>query len=307
MTRPLTPDVLRKVCPPESLPFGGTDELKPLEEVVAQDRAVEAITFGIGIRCEGFNLFVLGPAGAGKTTAIKRFLASEAAKLPTPPDWCYVNNFADPQRPRALCLPPGRAHVLQSDCERLLEELKTGVPRAFESEAYEQNRQTILEELQKQTSDRWRRGRPRWGANIASNAAAADRVGTLSRTPRRAQALPIGRAVRSQPIRAAAARLPLQQPAFDRADRGVEREREHRQHDDPGHHGVDVEHALGLMDQVAHAAGRSQVLAHHRADEGQPHAGVQRAEDPARRARQVDVAQQLARSGAEHPDRKSVV
>jgi predicted ATP-dependent protease len=86
-------------------------------------------------------------------TAVKRFLASEAAKLPTPPDWCYVNNFADPQRPRALCLPPGRARVLQADCERLLAELKTGVPRAFESEAYEQQRQAVLEELQKQTSD----------------------------------------------------------------------------------------------------------------------------------------------------------
>ena len=153
MASPLKPDALRKICPPESLPFEGTDELKSLEEVVAQDRAVQAITFGVGIRSEGFNLFVLGPAGTGKTTAIKRFLASEAAKLPTPPDWCYVNNFADPQRPRALCLPPGRAHLFQADCERLLEELKTGVPRAFESEAYEQNRHTILEELQKQTSD----------------------------------------------------------------------------------------------------------------------------------------------------------
>lgn len=153
MISPLTPDVLRKICPPESLPFEGTDELKPLEEVIAQDRAVEAITFGVGIRSEGFNLFVLGPAGTGKTTAIKRFLASEAAKLQTPPDWCYVNNFADPQRPRVLCLPPGRARLFQADCERLLAELKTGVPRAFESEAYEQNRQTILEELQKQTSD----------------------------------------------------------------------------------------------------------------------------------------------------------
>lgn len=153
MISPLTPDVLRKICPPESLPFEGTDELKPLEEVIAQDRAVEAITFGVGIRSEGFNLFVLGPAGTGKTTAIKRFLASEAAQLPTPPDWCYVNNFADPQRPRVLCLPPGRARLFQADCERLLAELKTGVPRAFESEAYEQNRQTILEELQKQTSD----------------------------------------------------------------------------------------------------------------------------------------------------------
>ncbi|PWB81083.1 MAG: ATP-dependent protease [Candidatus Methylomirabilota bacterium] len=153
MTSPLKPDALRKICAPECLPFEATDELKPLDEVVAQDRAVEAITFGVGIKCEGFNLFALGPAGTGKATAIKRFLASEAAKLPTPPDWCYVNNFADPQRPRALCLPPGRARVLQADCERLLEELKAGVPRAFESEAYEQNRQSILEELQKQTAD----------------------------------------------------------------------------------------------------------------------------------------------------------
>ncbi len=153
MIDPLTPDALRKICPSEDFSFEGTDELQPLEEVVAQNRAVEAITFGVGIRSEGFNLFVLGPAGTGKTTAIKGFLATEAAKLPTAPDWCYVNNFVDPQRPRALCLPPGRTHLFQSDCERLLNELKTGVPRAFESEAYEQNRQTILEELQQQITD----------------------------------------------------------------------------------------------------------------------------------------------------------
>ena len=68
------------------------------------------------------------------------------------PDWCYVNNFADPQRPRALRLPPGLARGLQADCERLLAELKAGVPRAFEAEAYEQQRRAILEELEKQTS-----------------------------------------------------------------------------------------------------------------------------------------------------------
>src|SRR3972149_286067 len=152
MVTPLKPDALRRVCQPESLPFGGTEELQRLEEVVAQGRAVEAITFGVGIRGAGFNLFVLGPPGTGKTTAIKRFLAREASKLATPPDWCYVNNFADPQRPRALRLPPGLARVFQADCERLLAELKAGVPRAFEAEAYEQQRRAILEELEKQTS-----------------------------------------------------------------------------------------------------------------------------------------------------------
>jgi len=97
MVTPLKPDQLRKVCLPESLPFDATDELTPLEEIVAQARAVQAIGFGVGIRGAGFNLFVLGAPGTGKTTAIKRFLAREASKLPTPPDWCYVNNFADPQ------------------------------------------------------------------------------------------------------------------------------------------------------------------------------------------------------------------
>ena len=80
----------------------------------------------------------------------------------------------------------------------------------------------------------------------------------------------------------------------------VEHQRERGQHQDAGHHGVDVERALGLQDQVAHAARGAEVLADHRADEGQAHAGVQRAEHPARGAGQVDVAQQLPRAGAEH-------
>ncbi len=121
MINPLAPDALRKICPPESLPFEGTDELKPLDEVIAQDRAVEAITFGVGIRCEGFNLFVLGPAGAGKTTAIKRFLASEAAKLQTLP--IGVMSITSPTRnapARSVCRPaaPASSRPTASGCWR---------------------------------------------------------------------------------------------------------------------------------------------------------------------------------------------
>ncbi len=149
MIKPLPPESLRKVCPPESLPFESTADLAVLDEVVAQDRAVQAIAFGAAIRSQGFNLFALGPPGAGKMTAVKRFLAREAAKLPPPPDWCYVNNFAEPHRPRALRLAPGRARAFRDDCERLLDELKAGIPRAFEAEPYEQQRRKLIEEAQK--------------------------------------------------------------------------------------------------------------------------------------------------------------
>lgn len=152
MNNPLAPDALRRICRPEDLPFESTADLEAMEEIVAQDRAVQAITFGVGIRSAGFNLFALGPPATGKATAIRRFLSQEAAKLPTPPDWCYVNNFADPHQPRAIRLPPGRARVFRNDCERLIEDFKTGIPKAFETEAYEQQKNAIVQAAEKEQS-----------------------------------------------------------------------------------------------------------------------------------------------------------
>ncbi len=149
MTFPLSPESLRRTCPVETLPFETTEDLETLEEIVAQDRAVQAISFGVGIRSAGFNLFALGPPGTGKATAVRRFLSREAAKLPTPLDWCYVYNFADPHRPRAIRLQSGRARRFQRDCERLIEDVKTGIPRAFEAEAYEQQKNGITQAAEK--------------------------------------------------------------------------------------------------------------------------------------------------------------
>ncbi len=150
MSASLAPEALRRVCPPESLSFESTHDLEALEEIVAQDRAVQAISFGIGIHSAGFNLFALGPPGTGKATAVRRFLSREAAKLPTPPDWCYVNNFADPHRPRAIRLPAGRAQTFRDDCERLAEDFKTSIPRAFETEAYEEQKSAIVQAAEKE-------------------------------------------------------------------------------------------------------------------------------------------------------------
>ena len=150
MVTPLSPESLRWICAPDSLPFDSTEDLQSLEEIVAQERAVQAIAFGVGIHSAGFNLFALGPPGTGKAMAIRHFLTREAAKLPTPPDWCYVNNFADPHQPQAIRLQPGRAHPFREDCERLIGDLKTGIPKAFETEAYEQQKQSIVQAAEKE-------------------------------------------------------------------------------------------------------------------------------------------------------------
>ncbi|HLE84399.1 MAG TPA: ATP-binding protein [Thermoanaerobaculia bacterium] len=147
MARRLEPDELRAVCEPATLAFRSTAELPPLDRVIGQDRAVTATTFGIGMKQAGYNLFVLGPAATGKTTTSRRMLLATAAEEPTPPDYCYVHNFADAYRPTALALPAGRGRELRQEMERLVEEVKQRLPQAFESEEFERHKSRVLEDL----------------------------------------------------------------------------------------------------------------------------------------------------------------
>ena len=110
--------------------------MEPLEEVIGQDRAVEAVRFGIEIRRRGFNIFAFGPAGTGKSTTIQHFLHRQAQTRPAPDAWCYVANFDDRHHPKVLRLPPGRAVELRQDMERLIEELLVALPAAFDTDTY---------------------------------------------------------------------------------------------------------------------------------------------------------------------------
>jgi lon-related putative ATP-dependent protease len=148
--RPLSARQLCQECKPSQFKFKTTDDLEDLTDVIGQERAVEAIQFGIGIQREGYNLFALGPSGTGKRTTIGQFLDQKAATEPTPSDWCYVNNFEQPHRPRAMQLPPGRGVVLREDMEELVDELRTAIPAVFESEDYRTRKQEIEEEFKEQ-------------------------------------------------------------------------------------------------------------------------------------------------------------
>jgi len=132
----LTADLLYTSCDPEQFSFSSTADLKDLKEIIGQDRALEAIRFGIGIHQEGFNLYVLGPSGSGKRSVITQFIKKQAASEPVPSDWCYVDNFDAPHKPRSLSLPAGMGVRFKQDMAQLVEELRTNVPRALESEEY---------------------------------------------------------------------------------------------------------------------------------------------------------------------------
>jgi predicted ATP-dependent protease len=139
----LSPAALFKRCEPETLGFETTADLADLDEVVGQRRALEAISFGIGIRSQGFNLFALGPSGTGRHSVVNQLVDERAASEPVPPDYCYVFNFRDPNKPRALAMPAGRGRIFGSDMEQLVQDLKSLVPEALDSDEYRTLRQQI--------------------------------------------------------------------------------------------------------------------------------------------------------------------
>jgi lon-related putative ATP-dependent protease len=161
---PLNAEELCRTCDPDQFTFETTAELDDLQEVIGQDRAVEAIQFGIGIQRTGYNLFALGPNGTGKHTSVQRSLEKKAIGEPVPSDWCYVNNFAQPHIPNALQLPAGQGTTLKQDMDHLIEELFAVISGAFESEEYHLQKRAIeaefqekqegaLEELRKEAED----------------------------------------------------------------------------------------------------------------------------------------------------------
>ena len=138
-------------CKTEDFNFQCTDELTPLDRFIGQDRALDAIRFGLEVDKPGYNLFVTGLTGTGKTSAIKAHLESiiedmERQEKSKPPcDWCYAHNFDDPDRPFALSLPAGEGKSLRSRMTYILALLREEMPKVFKSEQFEAERREMEE------------------------------------------------------------------------------------------------------------------------------------------------------------------
>jgi predicted ATP-dependent protease len=144
----LSSECLRWTCDPSVFSFQTTAEMPPLKGIVEQERPIRAIRFGLDITSPGYNIYVSGLTGTGKTTVIRTFLEDIAAKMPCPDDWCYVNNFRDPSCPTILNLPAGRAKALKSEMSDFVRHLKAEIPKAFESKEYEESINNLLRENQ---------------------------------------------------------------------------------------------------------------------------------------------------------------
>ncbi len=153
MGNELPAEKIRLTCDSDFFGCETTEGLAPLKEIIGQERAVRALKFGIGIRDHGFNVYVAGWPGTGRTTAVKNFVEEIASAEPVPPDWCYVNNFLNQYEPKAIQLSAGKGKEFQKDVKDLIENIRSALPKAFESEDYGKKREATLRSLEGQRKD----------------------------------------------------------------------------------------------------------------------------------------------------------
>lgn len=136
-------------CDPDALGFQTTDDLPDLQDVIGQPRAIRALELGSEVSGPGYNIFVYGTPGSGRTTLSQEYLQRKAAGEAAPDDWCYVNNYDDPHAPRVLRLPTGKGIELKKDLKEFINYCQRDIPRTFESREYVTERDRLFEELNK--------------------------------------------------------------------------------------------------------------------------------------------------------------
>ena len=161
MVKELTSRELRYTCDPALFRFPTTADLAPLDSIIGQERAVDALKLGLGIKDakNRYNIYVAGDPGTGKMSAVEHFLGRASADEPQPPDLCYVHNFENPYNPRYLELPAGKGRQLRTDLEQHIKRLQREIPKLLESDEFKarskkinerfgERRTTLLDEME---------------------------------------------------------------------------------------------------------------------------------------------------------------
>jgi lon-related putative ATP-dependent protease len=143
---------LRRVTDMEALGFKTTKGLDRLEGLIGQERAIHAMNFGLSVQSKGYNIFIVGEPGSGRTTYAMQELQHSAAAMPAPDDWVYVYNFDEPGIPMAINLAAGKGKELSKDAETTIEELKSALAKAFDNNEFEDNKAQLVKAFQEEVN-----------------------------------------------------------------------------------------------------------------------------------------------------------
>ena len=144
---------LKNVCSPSDFDFQSTAELIPLEGIIGQERAVKALEFGLAVKMKGYNIYMCGPSGTGKTTYALNSTQKLAATEPVPKDWCYVYNFETPMKPMAISFEAGTGKRFADDMAELVSKIRKELSKAFGSEDYEKEKLVIIHNFEERQDE----------------------------------------------------------------------------------------------------------------------------------------------------------
>ena len=139
---------LKMICNQDMFKFDTTQELEPINDGIGQERGIKALEFGIDVNVKGYNLYIEGPSGVGKTMYAKNYLDSIAPKKKVPNDWCYIYNFKNPNEPIAVSLPAGQGKEFQENMEGFIKEVKKDIKKTFNADDFEKEKALIKKEFE---------------------------------------------------------------------------------------------------------------------------------------------------------------
>ena len=143
---------LRDYCNADIFKFNTTNELTAIDTGIGQDRGIKALEFGLSVDVKGYNLYLEGPDGVGKTMYTKNYLNKISKKKKAPLDWCYIYNFDDPNEPIAISLPAGLGKEFKYDMEQFVKDIKADINQTFSNEDFEKEKTLIKKEFEQKRS-----------------------------------------------------------------------------------------------------------------------------------------------------------
>lgn len=144
---------LKMTCDTNLFHFETTEELEPISTGIGQDRGIKALEFGVNVDVKGYNIYIEGHSGTGKTMYTKNYLDNISAKKKIPCDWCYVYNFDKPNEPVAISLPAGQGKEFKNSMDGFIKEIKKDIKKTFNADDFEKEKALIRQEFEDKRSE----------------------------------------------------------------------------------------------------------------------------------------------------------